>query len=411
MTPGAVARGFGRNAGDGASRELVLLMAGLMSMNALAIDIMLPALGAIGEDLGLDDPNLAQWVVIGFAMGMGFGQLVFGPLSDRYGRKPILLGSLAAYALLGAACIFAPTFRMLILFRFLQGTMSAGSRVIAVAVVRDLFEGAEMARTMSLVMMTFMIVPVLAPGMGQGVLFFGSWRLIFWCLVVFAILMMVWSQARLQETLRPEHRRPISPRSLFGGYSELLSHRIARGYMLALGLIFGCLMAFLGMSEQLLATFGRADRFALYFAGIAGMMALANFLNSRLVHRFGPRRVGHSALLAFMAIQIGHLLTLAAGVDGFAPLYAVLVASFFCLGMMGANFNAIALEPMGHIAGLASAGLGFASTTLAAFFGGVLGQRFDGTAWPFALGFFGLGTAALLVIAHAERGHLDLPRA
>ncbi|MEL6183626.1 MAG: MFS transporter, partial [Myxococcota bacterium] len=249
MTPSGAAGSFGHGA-SGASRELVLLMAGLMSMNALAIDIMLPALGAIGRDLGLTDPNLGQWVVIGFAMGMGFGQLVFGPLSDRYGRKPVLLGSLAAYAVLGAACIFAPDFRWLIAFRFAQGTMSAGARVIAVAVVRDLFEGAAMARTMSLVMMTFMIVPIIAPALGQGVLLFGSWRLIFWFLVAFAIFMIAWSQSRLQETLRPEHRRPISPRSLFEGYAELLTNRVARGYMLALGLVFGCLMAFLGMSEH-----------------------------------------------------------------------------------------------------------------------------------------------------------------
>ncbi|MEO1229309.1 MAG: multidrug effflux MFS transporter [Myxococcota bacterium] len=408
MTPSGAAGSFGHGA-SGASRELVLLMAGLMSMNALAIDIMLPALGAIGRDLGLTDPNLGQWVVIGFAMGMGFGQLVFGPLSDRYGRKPVLLGSLAAYAVLGAACIFAPDFRWLIAFRFAQGTMSAGARVIAVAVVRDLFEGAAMARTMSLVMMTFMIVPIIAPALGQGVLLFGSWRLIFWFLVAFAIFMIAWSQSRLQETLRPEHRRPISPRSLFEGYAELLTNRVARGYMLALGLVFGCLMAFLGMSEQLLEAFGRADQFALYFAGIAGTMAVANFANARLVQTHGPRRVGHCALLAFIAFQLGHLLTLAAGVSGFVPLYGVLVASFFCLGFMGANFNAVALEPMGHIAGLASAGLGFASTSLAAFFGGFIGQHFDGTAWPFALGFFGLGAAALVVVAHAERGRLDVP--
>lgn len=386
--------------------ELVAMMAGLMSLNALAIDIMLPALPLIGEDLGLSNPNHRQWVVIGFAMGMGFGQLLFGPLADRFGRKPVLLFSLVAYAVFGAACNAAVDFEQLVAFRAAQGVSSAGARVVAVAVIRDLFRGAQMAETMSLVMMTFMAVPILAPAVGQGVLMFGSWKAIFWFLVLFAAAMGAWATMRLMETLPLSRRRPIDPHSLRSAYWEVLTNRTCRGYMLALGLMFGSLMAFLGASEQLFATYGKADSFALYFAGIAGGMAAANFFNSRLVRRFGPRRVGHTALVAFIATQLVHMVGLQVGIADFTFVYLALAVSFACLSLIGANFNAIALEPMGHLAGTASAGLGFCSTTLAAWFGGLVGQRFDGTSWPFAVSYLVLGTAALGLLFYTERGHL-----
>jgi DHA1 family bicyclomycin/chloramphenicol resistance-like MFS transporter len=375
-----------------------------MSMNALAIDVMLPALSELGADLGVAAPNHRQWVVVAFAMGMGFGQLFFGPLSDRFGRRRVLLASLAAYALFGAACTVAPGFRELVAFRALQGVASSGARVTAVAVVRDTHAGRAMARTMAFVMMTFMAVPILAPALGQAVLWLtGAWRAIFGLLVAFAGVMAGWSALRLPETLPAPRRRPIDPRSLAAAYREVLGHRTTRGYILALGLMFGALMGFLGASEQLFQSFGREATFVYWFAGIAGAMAVSNFVSARLVQGLGPRRVGHAALGAFVGVQLAWIGALALGATGFGAFYAAMVGSFFCLSLIGANFNAIALEPMGHLAGTASAALGFASTTLAAIFGGAIGQRFDGTPWPFAVGFLTLGLAASAAVLHAER--------
>ena len=392
--------------GGPTSWELVALLAGLMSMNALAIDVMLPALPAVGQALGLESPNRAQEVVLSFALGMGVGQLLFGPLTDRFGRKPILLASLLVYSALGGACVVAETFDELVTYRFLQGFASAGGRVICVAIVRDIFRGSEMARVMSLVMMTFMVVPILAPAIGEGVLWVSSWRAIFIFLAVSGVLMMVWCGLRLVETLEVGARRPLDPRSLGRAYREVLSNRLFGGYMLALGLSFGSLMAFLGSSEQLFAVYGHRDRFVLGFAGVAMAMAIANWANARLVQRFGPRRVGQTALVAFAVVQLGHVGALASGWDGFILVYTMLVLSFVCLSFTGANFNAVALEPMGHLAGTAAAVLGFASTTLAAGFGGLIGRRFDGTAWPFAVGFLVLGLGALGSVVYAERDAL-----
>lgn len=386
--------------------ELVALVAGLMSLNALAIDVMLPALSAIGAELGLADANDRQFVVIGFAVGMGFGQLLFGPLSDRFGRKPVLLVAIIAYAIFGAGCNFASSFHMLVVLRVLQGVASAGARSTAVAVVRDRFQGAAMARTMSLVMTVFMVVPILAPSLGAAVLAVADWRAIFWLLVGFAAIMAFWSQTRLPETLAPEHRRAINPRSLLSAYGEVLRNPVCRGYTAAVGLVFGALMAFLGSSEQVFQHFGLVESFPLYFAGVAGVMAGANFLNARLVSSFGPRRVSHFGLLLFVAIQVAYLAVLSLGFHGFEVYYGFTGGTFLCLSMLGANFNSIAMEPMGHLAGTAAAALGFASTTIAAWLGGLIGQNYVDEPTPFAVGYLVLGLLALGCVLSAERGRL-----
>ena len=387
----------------GPSVELLILLAALMSLNALAIDIVLPALPLIGEQLGLQEANARQWVIIGFALGMGFGQLIFGPLTDRYGRRSILLFALIAYALVGAACNYVVNFEQLIFLRIVQGAASSGPRVVAVAAVRDVLKGAAMARTMSFIMAVFMAVPILAPAMGQVILLYAEWRTLFWFLTLFAGVTAVWAFTRLPETLPVQNRQHIDPLSIFRGYLEVLSHPISFGYMVASGFMFGALLAFLGASEQIFAVYDRADYFAFYFAGLASAMALANILNANLVRRFGPKGVSYWALAAFIGLQVIHFSGLFAGLDEFYFVYTVLVLTFGCLSLMGANFGAIALEPMGHRAGVASAMAGFVSTTLAALLGGSLGQRFDGTTMPFALGYLMLAVIAAGIIAFAER--------
>jgi DHA1 family bicyclomycin/chloramphenicol resistance-like MFS transporter len=381
-----------------AAAELVALVAALMSLNALAIDVMLPALPAIGADLGVADGNQRQLVVVAFAFGMGAGQLVFGPLSDAYGRKPVILLSLALYAAFGVGCAIPGSFSQLVGFRFAQGLASSGGRVIASSLVRDLYRGDGMARIMSLVVVVFMAVPILAPSVGWLILQFGSWRIIFWTLVAFSTAVGLWVSLRLPETHPPERRRPLAIRRNLSAYLEVLRHPDSRRYTVASGFVFGCLFAFISSSEQVFAVYDRQHSFPLYFAGVASTMAVAAYFNSRWVDRWGAQRVSTQAVRAFVLVQVAFVGVLTVGLDGFIAVYASLLASFFCVGLMGANFNALALEPQGHIAGTASAAIGFASTALASVLGGWVGQRFDGTAFPLALGFLVLATLAWVCV-------------
>jgi len=387
--------------------EFVALMAALMALNALAIDIMLPALPNIGQEFGVSDPNHRQFVVIGYVLGLGAAQLVFGPLSDRYGRRAPLLFSLWGYSLFGLACVLAPSFEMLVLARTLQGVSAAGARVISLSIVRDSFSGRGMARIMSLVMMVFMAVPILAPGMGQLLLLVAPWRWLFGVLVVFGLGVSVWVSHRLTETLPVEDRMPISMTSLWNAYGKVFKTRISAGYMVAGGVMFGALFAFISTAEQLFSdVFHRRETFGLYFAGIAGGMAFGSFLNSRFVVRFGMRRLSHGAIVAFISINAAHLGLLSVGADGFAVFYVCMVASFFCFSLVGANFNSLAMEPLGQVAGTASAALGFVSTILAGTLGAIIGQRFDGTTVPLVTGFLVLGVVTLVIVLATERWRL-----
>ncbi len=277
-------------------RELVLMMAGLMSVNALAIDIMLPALPELGQALGVDGPNHRQYVVVGFVAAVGFGQLIWGPLSDRFGRRPVLLGCIAGYIVAGAACAILGRFEQLVGFRAVQGFFAAGPRVVAISIVRDLHRGPRMAQVMSWILMTFMTVSIVAPGIGWMILRVAGWRPIFGSLVIFGVLLEAWVRARLPETVDPSARRSVRVGPLFRSYFEVVRNPVSRGYALAVGLVFGILFGFIGSSEQLFAAFGRAETFPLYFAGVASAMAAASVVNARWVDRLGPRRTERGRL-------------------------------------------------------------------------------------------------------------------
>jgi MFS transporter, DHA1 family, multidrug resistance protein len=387
--------------------ELVAMVAAMMALNALAIDIMLPALPALGDELGVREPNDRQYVVTAYLLGVGIAQLFFGPASDRYGRRPPLLLSLVGYSVFGLACVFAPTFELLVAFRALQGVAAAGARSIALSIVRDLYSGNGMARIMSLVMMVFMIAPIVAPNIGQLVLFFAAWPWIFAVLVATGLALALWVGLRLPETLAPEARQRRGVVGMLAIYGRVLKTRTTVGYTLAIGTIFGSLIAYVGSSEQIFSdVFGRRETFTLYFAGVAGAMSVASLVNARLVTRFGMRRLSHWALIVFVAINGLSVALLSAGLGGFWSFYGFLMASFLCIAFIGANFNALAMEPMGEVAGTASAFLGFTSTIVAAVLGAIVGMRFDGTVIPLTTGFFGLGLIALVVIVGTERGRL-----
>lgn len=387
--------------------EFVCMMAALMALNAFAIDAMLPAMGIIGEQYNLANENHQQWLLFSYLIGYGAPQLFFGPITDRFGRRNLLRLCLAAYVVFAFMCMTTTSYMILLLMRFLHGVFASGIRVICVSIVRDLTVGRTMARIMSLVMTIFMIVPILAPAIGQGVMAVAGWKWIFGVLGVAGIVMLLWVQFRLPETLAQENQRDLSLGKAFKAYGEVIKTRVTIGYMAASGVIFGSLFSFLASSEQIFdQVFGEGDRFALWFAVIAGTLAVGNFLNSRIVERFGMRRISHSVMLAFISLAMINFIVMqmvGERLEYFIPLFAL---TFACFGMMGANFSAIAMEPQGKQAGTASALYGFATTTVASGFGYLVSSQFNGTVSPILFGFVALGLTSLMIILITERGKL-----
>ena len=384
-------------------REFVVLMAALMASNALAIDAMLPALPAIGTALAVTEDNQRQLVITSYLIGFGFAQIGYGPLSDRFGRKGLLVGSLVFYGVFATLAGLASSFTLLLAARAMQGVAASGTRVLVVAIVRDRFHGPAMARIMSLVMIIFMIVPVLAPAFGQGVLAIASWRHIFIGLGVYAALLILWTLVRLPETLPTERRRPLSAAHIADAVMTLIRTRQSIGNTIVTTFILGSLFAFVGSIQQIVFdVFGRPELIALAFAAIAGPMALTAYANSRLVMRLGPRRLLLWALIAFTASALVHLvivLTIGEGLWAFVILQALTMA---CFGLVGANASALAMEPLGHIAGTASSFQGVVTTVGGALIGLAIGQHFNGTTIPFLIGFALCGAGAMAAAVWAN---------
>lgn len=383
------------------------MIAAMMALNALAIDTMLPALHEIAQSYSLQSENDQQLVIFAYVLGFGAPQLIFGPVSDSVGRKKIVMSCVLAYTITGFACMFATSFTMLLATRFLQGIAASGIRVIAVSVVRDLMGGRAMARLMSLVMTVFMVVPILAPSIGQGVMLFAPWQWTFGVLGIAGILMMVWIGLRLPETLPAEDRPPLNFLGSFRAYKQVIMTRVTLGYMCASGVIFGALFSYVASSEQVFRdVFDKPDTFVLWFAGIAGALSVANFMNSRIVERIGMRRVSHTVLLGFIVLAIVNTLAMMYFGEKLIIFYPLFALTFACFGLIGANFSALAMEPLGRIAGTGSAAYGFMTTTVASFFGWMVASRFDGSVVPILEGYIGLGLACLAIVLFTERGKL-----
>jgi DHA1 family bicyclomycin/chloramphenicol resistance-like MFS transporter len=387
--------------------EFVAMVAALMALNALAIDIMLPGLQEIGSALGVSDENDRQAVLSSYLVSFGIGQLLVGSLSDQFGRKPVLLAGLALYIVAAAICAAAPNFTALLLARALQGLASAAPRVVVTAVVRDCYSGRRMASVMSLAMMAFIAVPVLAPSIGQLVLLFGTWREIFVLLTAYGLVMAGWTWLRLPETLPAERRRPASPRQTLLAVRKVVTTRQTLGYALASGTMFGANFGFIVSAQQVFTdVFDLGIYFPLAFAAVALSMSLSSFINSRLVGRLGMRAISHGAVVIF--ITLAGVLAILARLDALALWSFMLLVSgvMFLLGMVFSNFNALAMEPQGSVAGTASSLIGSVATVIAALFGHLVGQAYDGTAVPLTTGYLGLGLATLMIILVTERGKL-----
>ncbi len=392
--------------------EFIALMALLMALNALAIDIMLPGLQEIGASLGVENENHRQYVISAYLIGFAFAQLVYGPISDRFGRRAPMFFGLGIYVVSSLAAVLAPTFAILLALRFVQGIGSAAMRVITVSIVRDVFGGRAMAEIMSLIMMVFMIVPVLAPGTGQVIMFFGDWHLIFIFMAVMAAAVAAWMYLRMPETLAPEDVRPFTVRSVVAGFRIVLTDRVALCYTLASTFIFGALFGFINSAQQIyVGIYGLGVWFPVAFAGVATFMALSSFVNARLVGRFGMRQLSHGALLGFLGINaLWLVLTLSwSGHLPFAIFIVLFALAMFQFGWIGSNFNSLAMEPLGHVAGTASSVLGFMGTAGGTAIGAAIGQAFDGTALPLVAGFFAVSAVGLVFVLVAERGRLFTP--
>ncbi len=387
--------------------EFVCLIALMMALNALAIDSMLPALPHIGDDLGVANANSRQWVVTAYLLGFGGAQLIYGPLADRFGRKPVLLVGVGLYVVFSLLATLAPTFDMLILARIGQGLGSACTRVLAVSIVRDRFEGRTMARVMSFSFLVFLGVPILAPSIGQMIMLVGPWRWIFAGLGLVGVGLIVWASLRLPETLKPEDRLPIQMRRLASAYRVAVTDRTAVGYTLAMTAITGALFGFINSSQQIFAdVFDAEAAFPAIFALIAGGIAVASLVNARLVVKLGSRRISHTALIGFTAISAIHAVVAISGHESIWTFAVLQTLTMFCFGLIAGNFGAMAMETMGHIAGTAASIQGFVSTIAGSLLGFAVGQQFNGTTVPMAVGFTVFGLIALVCVLFAERGRL-----
>ncbi|AIJ86187.1 multidrug effflux MFS transporter [Brucella melitensis] len=389
--------------------EFIALIAAIMAINALAVDIMLPGLPQIGASLGVHSENHVQFVITAYLLGFGVSQLFYGPLSDRFGRRLPLFGGLAIYVVAALGSAFVTDFTTLIILRVLQGLGAAATRVIAVSVVRDKFSGRQMAEVMSLVMMVFMILPVVAPATGQLIMLFGEWHLIFMFMAIMALVAGLWAFLRLPETLPVSHRCPLTMKSTLGGFVIVLTNRVALFYMLGTSFILGALFGYINSAQQIfVGIYQLGTLFPLAFAAVAMTLALASFLNSRLVGRFGMRRISQTMLLVFTSFSLLWMV-LSIVMDGpipFAVLMIIYMTIMLSFSLVTANFNALAMEPLGEVAGTASSVLGFAQTVIGAALGAVIGQAFDGTTTPVATGYCVLGFVALACVLIAERGRL-----
>ncbi|MFK4819125.1 multidrug effflux MFS transporter [Ochrobactrum quorumnocens] len=392
--------------------EFIALIAAIMAINALAVDIMLPGLPQIGASLGVLTENHAQFVITAYLLGFGVSQLFYGPLSDRFGRRLPLFGGLAIYILAALGAAVATDFTTLIVLRVLQGLGAAATRVIAVSVVRDRFAGRQMAEVMSLVMMVFMILPVIAPATGQLIMLFGEWHLIFLSMAIMAAVVAVWAYIRLPETLPVDHRRPLTVKSVVGGFGIVLSNRVALFYMFGTSFILGALFGYINSAQQIfVGIYQLGTMFPLAFAAVAMTLALASFLNSRLVGRYGMRRISQTMLLVFVGFSLLWVVlsVVFSGPVPFWILMAIYMTIMFSFSLVVSNFNALAMEPLGEVAGTASSVLGFAQTVIGAALGAVIGQAFDGTTTPVAAGYCVLGFIAFICVLIAERGKMFKP--
>jgi DHA1 family bicyclomycin/chloramphenicol resistance-like MFS transporter len=385
--------------------EFVIIISLMMSITALSIDAMLPALPQIGSDLAVQNTNDRQLVVSVLFLGMALGQLFFGPLSDRVGRKPPAYAGYALYIAGAIVSALAASFPMMLAGRLLQGLGISAPRAIILALVRDRYKGRAMARVMSFVMTVTLLVPMLAPTLGQAILLFSDWRGIFGSFVLIGLITLSWFALRMPETLAPEHRTPFSLRHIVQAMLEIGRNRAAVGYTVSAGLVSGAFLGYLNSAQQIFQEqYALGKLFPLVFGVISLSIGLASLLNTRLVMRFGMRFLVRRSLFVIVGLSI-LALGIAQILGGQPPLWlfmAYVMVTFFSVGILFGNQNALAMEPLGHLAGIGAAVVGSLSTLISMPLGTIIGQSYNGTVLPLIVGLALLSGLSILAVGWAE---------
>src|ERR1700728_1728223 len=390
-------------------REFVVMVAALMATQALAVDTMLPALPTIGAALHLINENHSQWIVTAYLVGVGCGQLFWGQFSDRYGGRPVLLIGLAVYAVAAVLTGLSTSLTTPLAWRFAHG-LAAASMVVSRSVIRDLYSGRHMARVMSLTFIVFLMVPVLAPSLGQMILWLAAWRSLFLIFGIYAAAVFLWVLLRLPETLHPEYRLTLTRRHIVHAATLVLGNRTSLCYTLAVTVMFGSILAYVGMVQQIFEyTFHRPGLMPTMFALCASAMGVTAFLNSRIVERVGMRIISQLGLLVFITITGAHVLIATLGLERLWTFVLLQSATMACIGLTASNFGAMAMEPVGSVAGIGASLQGFISTFGGAVVGALIGRRFDGSTTPLAMGAFLCGLVSLAFVLMAEQWRLFRP--
>ncbi|WP_043614539.1 multidrug effflux MFS transporter [Ensifer sp. ZNC0028] len=387
--------------------EFIITIAVMTASVAIAIDSMLPALPAIGQSLNVANTNDSQLVIGVFFLGFGISQIFFGSLSDAFGRRRVLLGGLAFFTVSMFAAALTRSFETLLILRFIQGIGAAAIRITTMAIVRDCFGGREMARVMSYVMIVFMIVPIVAPSIGQLVILYANWHWIFILIGIIGAILFVWAFSRMKESLPQEERMPLSVGAVASGFKTVLTNRITCGYMIGMTMFTAVICAYIVTVQQIFGeVYGLGEWLPIAFAGTAGGIAVANFANGFFVRSFGMRRISHVSMILFTLISVAGFVMSLSGTPAFVVSYLMFSVLLMFFAVIATNFTAISLEPMGHLAGTATAITGFVSTTGGALIGGAVGQLFNGTLQPLFGGFALFGAVTILATLWAEKGKL-----
>lgn len=386
--------------------ESLVLMALMISLVALSVDTMLPALPDIGADLHVEQANDVQMIISSLFLGLSVGLIFYGPLSDSLGRKPVLFAGIAVFIAGCTLSIFCTSFAAMLVGRVLQGLGAAGPRSVVLALVRDQYEGRAMARIMSTIMSIFIMIPVFAPSLGQVILLFAGWRAIFVALLVLATIILVWFGGRHPETLSPRNRLPFSPAKIAAALVEVCRHPSALAYTIVAGFIMGAFLGYLNSVQQIIqALYGMGLWFPLIFGVLGLSLGSALFLNSRIVMRLGMRKLVGRAMATLAGISVFYFVVVLAfgGHSPFWMLMAFLLTAFFCIGFLFGNLNAIAMSPLGHIAGTASAVVGSLSTFLSVPIAFLIGRLYNYTTLPLIGGFALLSLTSLGIMRWANR--------
>ncbi|APY09511.1 Bcr/CflA family drug resistance efflux transporter [Winogradskyella sp. J14-2] len=393
--------------------EFVVLMAALMSIVALSIDAVLPALPQIGDQLNISEPLKLPKLITSIFLGLGIGQLIFGPLSDSFGRKPVIYVGFALFILASLICVTTKNFEMMLFGRVLQGVALASPRTMSIAMVRDSYEGDYMAKILSIVVMVFILVPVVAPTLGQFLMNHYHWESIFTFNLIFGIIVVFWFWRRQPETLKDKYKIPYRLSIFKTGTLQFFKIRSAVIYTLLSGFITGSFMVYLSTSQRIFEKqYNLADEFPLIFASLAISVGLATFFNSQLVVRFGMKNIVHTAMISFIAISFIFIIIFNSGKNPSIEILITFFAlQFFTIGFLFGNLRALAMEPMGHIAGIGSALNGFISTVMAVPIADYIGTFVVDSVTPLFAGFLVCGLMSLaLFYLNSRKGAKILNR-